>query len=216
MSRNFINEEGNFTCECGRKFSKSQSLYAHQSHCEIHLGDRYDEILHGDRVGDKRAWARGKTKDTDPSLKSMSEKLKSRESSFKGHHHSPDFKKKISEIARYNAQNHINGWKSGSSKIPNKYEVFAEQFLVSHGIKYLREVTIPQSSLGKKGSYYQLDFLVNDSIDLEIDGSSHNGSYDSERDHYVGKRYEVYRIQHNDSIEQLEIELGKFVSSICQ
>lgn len=41
MSRenNFI-KTGKFTCECGREFSKSQSLYGHQSHCRVHLGDR--------------------------------------------------------------------------------------------------------------------------------------------------------------------------------
>lgn len=30
-----------FRCKCGKEFPKSQSLYAHQSHCKIHLGDRY-------------------------------------------------------------------------------------------------------------------------------------------------------------------------------
>lgn len=30
---------GNYVCECGREFSKSQSYNAHLSHCKIHLGD---------------------------------------------------------------------------------------------------------------------------------------------------------------------------------
>ena len=36
--------EGEFKCECGREFTKSQSYYAHQSYCKIHLGDRYEQI----------------------------------------------------------------------------------------------------------------------------------------------------------------------------
>lgn len=200
-----------YQCECGKEFEKSQSYIAHCGHCKIHLG-RDPE----DRFGESRSWSKGKMKDTDPSILSMSEKLKGRESPFKGHEHSEEFKHRQAEVARYNAKNHINGWKSGSSKIPNKYEEFTEKFLISRGVKYLREVTVPQSSLGKKGSYYQLDFLVEGVVDLEIDGSSHDEMHDFERDQYVSKKYQVYRIKHSDSIEQLEIELDKFVSSICR
>lgn len=210
-------KEGHFICECGREFTKSQSLYSHQSHCKIHLGDRYDPERHrGWNVGESRAWAKGKTKDTDPGLRAISEKLKGREGTFKGHHHSEEFKHRQSENARYNAKHHLNGWKSGSSKVPNKYEEFTEQFLISNDVPYRREVTVPQSILGKKGSYYQLDFLINESIDLEIDGSSHDKVHDSERDSYISKLYKVYRIQHFDSIDQLEYELTKFISSICR
>ena len=62
MSRVFVNQDENFVCECGRVFSKSQLYYAHLGHCKAHLGDRYNESMHGDRIGDKRAWAKGKTK----------------------------------------------------------------------------------------------------------------------------------------------------------
>lgn len=44
-NRNQFIKEGEFTCECGRKFTKSQSLYAHQGRCIIHLGDdRYNKV----------------------------------------------------------------------------------------------------------------------------------------------------------------------------
>lgn len=33
-------KEGYFKCQCGREFNKSQSYYAHLSHCKVHLGDR--------------------------------------------------------------------------------------------------------------------------------------------------------------------------------
>lgn len=219
MSRNFV-EEGHFVCECGREFSKSQSYYAHCSHCKIHLDDRYDEYKHNPafRIPDKkRAWAKGHTMQEDTpqgeALRSTSEKNKGKKP-FLGHTHSEEFKKAQSVRARYNASNHINGWKAGSSKIPNKYETFAENFLKDHDVPYAREVVVPQSLLGKKGSYYQLDFLVSGKIDLEIDGSSHNGDIDKIRDSYVCKLYEVYRINHNDSMEVLETLLNRFLECL--
>ena len=73
---------------------------------------------------------------------------------------------------------------------------------------------VAQSSLGKKGSYYQFDFLIDGHIDLEIDGSSHSKEHDYERDNYISRLYEVYRINHHDSLKELEVELNKFVSNI--
>lgn len=198
-----------YKCKCGKEFEKSQSCVAHCGHCSIHLGRDSK-----DRFGDHRAWLRGKTKETDDRVLRISEKNKEHPGNFSGHAHSDLTKSIMAERARYNAKNHINGWKSGNSKIPNKYEKFTEQFLASRSVEYLREVTIPQSSLGKKGSYYQLDFLVNGTIDLEIDGSSHDESHDSERDRYLRPLYQIYRIKHEDSIERLEIELEKFISTL--
>lgn len=198
-----------YRCKCGREFEKKQSYVAHCGHCSIHLGR--DPV---DRFGDSRAWSRGRTKDTDERVLRNAQKNQEHPGNFLGHTHKDETKRVISEKARYNAKHHRNGWKAGSSKIPNKYEEFTEQFLQSRGIKYSREFVVAQSLLGKKGSYYQLDFLVNDYIDLEIDGSSHDNFHDSERDHYVSKLYQVYRINHNDSIEELEIKLNKFVSTV--
>lgn len=131
--------------------------------------------------------------------------------SFLGRKHTDVTRKIMSEKARFNASNHRNGWKAGDNRVPNGYELFTEQFLSSKGIKFKKEFVVPQSLLGKKGSYYQLDFLIDDKIDLEIDGSSHNRDHDQIRDYYVGKLYQVYRISHNDSIEQLESKLDEFV-----
>ena len=74
MSCNFV-RYGHFKCECGREFEKSQSLYAHQSHCKVHLGEER-EIK--DRFGDSRAWNRGLTKETNESLRKISEKASQR------------------------------------------------------------------------------------------------------------------------------------------
>lgn len=218
MSGNFV-QLGHFMCECGREFEKSQSLYAHQGKCKIHLGDRYDPEKHkGWNVGDARAWSRGKTKDTNNSVAKMSESLakyyESHDGAFKGKTHTEEFKIAQAKRGKHNASNHINGWKAGNNKIPNKYEIFTEKFLQDRNIPYKREVVIPQSLLGKKGSYYQLDFLINGVIDLEVDGSSHNKKHDDIRDKYVGKMYKVYRINHKDSLSNLEESLIEFLDIV--
>lgn len=198
-----------YKCECGREFEKCQSYVGHCSHCRIHLGREPK-----DRFGDSRSWARGKTKENDVRIRKMSESLKGRTGTFLGRHHSAETKAVMAEKARYNAKNHINGWKAGDSRTPNKYEVFTENFLIAHKVRYAKEVNIPQSLLGKSGSYYQLDFLIDDRIDLEIDGTAHNVEHDKIRDSYVSKMYDVYRIQHHDSIETLETKLLEFLSGL--
>lgn len=220
MARNFV-QIGKFTCECGREFEKSQSLYAHQGRCKVHLGDRYDPEKHrGWNVGDARAWARGKTKDTDESVakmaKSLTDYYETHGGTFNGRKHTEETKAIQSEKARYNATNHLNGWKAGNNKVPNKYEVFTENFLKENNISYKKEVVVPQSLLGKNGSYYQLDFVINGNIDLEIDGSSHSVEHDIVRDKYVGKLYKVYRINHKDSLQRLEEMLLEFIKTVQQ
>lgn len=206
------------TCECGKVFQSSLALFGHFRHCKVHLGNRYDETKHNNAYTisyESRAWSKGHKKNdgsrAGDSLQLCSDAIKGSPPTFKSRKHTEEYKMKMSEYARNRAMNHLNGWKAGSSKIPNKYEIIAEQFLMSNDIPYLREVTIPQSSLGKKGSYYQLDFLINDKIDLEIDGSSHKANVDSIRDNYVSKKYQVYRVKHEDSVDILRDELDKFL-----
>lgn len=202
-----------YACKCGRKFTNVQSYVAHCGHCKENLGKDPK-----DRFGESRAWNKGLSKDTDDRVRSITEKVKldhvEHPEKYIGYLHTEEFKKKQAERARYNAKNRINGWKAGSSTIPNKYEKFTEEFLISRGISYIREFKVSQSLLGKKGSYYQFDFLIDGHIDLEIDGSSHSKEHDYERDNYVSRLYEVYRINHHDSLKELEVELNKFVSNI--
>ena len=120
----------------------------------------------------------------------------------------------MSEKARITAKERRNGWKSGNNRVPNRFELFAEQFLIDNCVLFEKEVVVPHSLLGKQGSYYQLDFLINDSIDLEIDGSAHNADHDAIRDQYISKLYTIHRINHNDSIEQLEAGLKSFISNL--
>lgn len=131
--------------------------------------------------------------------------------SFYGRHHTEETKKTIAERARYNAKNKLNGWKSGSNKIQNKYELFTWNFLKSNNIDAIPEYVVPNGH-----SYYQLDFLVNGNIDLEIDGSGHNFAGDEKRDLFIKnkKHFEIYHIRHNDSIDELKIKLNQFINSI--
>lgn len=199
-----------YVCECGRCFTKLQSYVAHCGHCRIHLGHEPT-----DNFGESRSWASGKTKETDERIMRMSKRQSERTTkSFLEKHHTEETKKIMSEKARITAREHRNGWKSGNNRIPNRFESFAEQFLIDNGISFEKEVVVPQSLLGKKGSYYQLDFLVNNEIDLEIDGSAHDTDHDAVRDQYISKIYKVHRIDHNDSIEKLKLGLSQFIASL--
>ena len=207
-----------YVCECGREFEKSQSYIAHCGHCKTHLGDRYSKEKHSTkyRISDtERSWSKGLTKYTDERIKKQAEKIQGRVGSFFGRHHTEETKNILSEVGRYNASNHLNGWKSGNSKIQNKYEKFVTQFLIENGIDFVSEVVIPKKELSEQETgYYQLDFLVNGVIDLEIDGSSHNLLHDEIRDSLLSRKYTIYRIRHNDSIEELRNRLEEFVAYI--
>lgn len=199
-----------YTCKCGKTFEKKQSYVSHCGHCKIHLG--YDPPKRN-RSG--TSWIKGRTKETDESVRRMAEHHKQNPSrAFLGRKHSEETRRIMSEKARVTAKEHRNGWKSGNNRVPNRFELFAEQFLIDKGVAFEKEVVIPQSLLGKQGSYYQLDFLINNEIDLEIDGSAHNVSHDAIRDQYISKLYTVHRISHNDSIEQLEAGLNSFISTL--
>ena len=205
-----------YKCECGREFNTTSGYAGHCSHCSVHLG--HPAV---DRFGDARAWSRGKNKYTDPRIAEAAARKKERIEAgeltppFLGKKHTKETKQKMSQSAQKVTKERRNGWKCGDSHIQNKYEKFTAQFLSQNGINFKAEVTIPQSTFGKKGSYYQFDFLIEDSIDLEIDGSVHlnltQQEHDKERDGYVRQKYQVYRIQHHDSLELLEKELNNFV-----
>ena len=208
-----------YLCACGKEFETVARYGGHCAHCKIHLGHEPIDTFQG-----HRAWNKGKRKDTDERIAKAAEALRNRyrdgtlSKSFLGKTHTDETKKMMSEKARINAKMHKNGWKCGNSHIQNKYERFTEQFLKDHNIQFESEVTIPQSKFNKKGSYYQFDFLIEGRIDLEIDGTSHcNASvrqHDCERDFAVSQQYQVYRIIHNDNIEELHTKLLAFLDML--
>nr|DAK01152.1 MAG TPA: Very-short-patch-repair endonuclease [Caudoviricetes sp.] len=167
-------------------------------------------------------WSRGLTKETDSRVaritKTLSEKYKTGEviPAFSGHHHSDKTKQVMAEKAKYNALHQINGWKCGNSKIQNKYERQAAEFLSSVGIAFEAEKTLSKKKLGlDEYGIYNLDFLIDGILDLEIDGSSHNTLenilHDEKRDSVlIANGYSVYRIKTNDNQEILAEELRRF------
>lgn len=203
-----------YICECGKTYENKQAYVGHCGHCIIHIGRRPDERYQ--KLKGKWSWNKGKTKATDDRVRLIGEKIHARALNglCEGHRQTEDAKKKLSIKAKYNATHHLNGWKAGSSKILNKYEVFTRDYLIEHNIQFEQEVTIPRSKFGKKCSYYQLDFIINGKVDLEIDGSSHtkyNKSHDDMRDSDVSQLYYVYRIKHMDSIDILKKKLDEFL-----
>lgn len=208
-----------YKCECGREFSTTSSYAGHCSHCATHLGREPE-----DHFGDRRAWSRGKTKDTDERVARAAAQQRERIATgeqrkpFAGMTHSEETKRKMSISARRVAKEGRNGWKCGDSHAQNQYELSTAEFLTEHGIEFKSEVNIPQSVLGKQGSYYQLDFLIDDAIDLEIDSTIHltnqQKAHDIERDFFVSKRYQVYRIQHYNSLDVLAQKLVEFLNML--
>ena len=208
-----------YKCECGREFNTTFGYAGHCSHCPTHLGHPA-----ADRFGDARTWSRGKNKQTDPRIAESAARMKERIAAgeltppFLGKKHTAETRQKMSQAAKKATKEQRNGWKCGDSHIQNRYEKFTAQFLSQHGVDFKSEVTIPQSIFGKKGSYYQFDFLIEGRIDLEIDGSVHlnlnQQEHDKERDSYVQQKYQIYRIQHQNSLELLKSELDKFVNML--
>lgn len=79
----------------------------------------------------------------------MSERLKENPANtFLGKKHTAETRKKMSEKAKVTAREHRNGWKAGNNRMPNKYELFAEQFLIANGVTFKKEYVLPHSKLG--------------------------------------------------------------------
>ena len=86
----------------------------------------------------------------------------------------------------------------------------------SVGIAFEAEKTLSKKKLGlDEYGIYNLDFLIDGILDLEIDGSSHNTLenilHDEKRDSVlIANGYSVYRIKTNDNQEILAKELRRF------
>ncbi len=108
-----------FVCECGKKFEKNNSLNAHFSHCLIHRKGKPPI----DRFGEKRAWNKGLTKETDERVKKLSI-INSREHHPNwGKHLSRDHKEKLSRSLK----GKTGGMRSGSNKWKGQYIFYNDQ-----------------------------------------------------------------------------------------
>jgi hypothetical protein len=65
--------EGNYKCECGKEFLKSQSLNAHFSHCLIHRKGEPEKLR-----GGNKDWSKGLTKETDVRIKHQNDSHKAK------------------------------------------------------------------------------------------------------------------------------------------
>lgn len=225
MSREELNRiRDNLFCEfCGKQCKSLNSLNQHSTRCPENPNrkdyNKLGEYSHSN--------FRGQTKFTNDVIARVSKSIqagydsgrvipyaKGKPSTFKGKHHSEETKQKLSVIGRYNAKNHINGWKAGNSSVPNKYEKYTADFLSNYNIPFQQEFRVLTHKRGGKGvaTYYQLDFLIDNKIDLELDGTGHNFDNDYVRDDFIGKEYQIYRIRHNDSIDTLHKELETFIN----
>ena len=108
-----------FVCECGKKFEKNNSLNAHFSHCLIHRKGKPPI----DRFGEKRAWNKGLTKETDERVKKLS-------IINSGEHH-PNWRKHLShdhkEKLSRSLKGKTGGMRSGSNKWKGQYVFYNDQ-----------------------------------------------------------------------------------------
>ena len=120
---------------------------------------------------------------------------------LKGRTLSEESRKKISEKVKASFEDGRNqAWKTRKN-MESYAEKFWRQVLDSNSISYKQEFRIARSEFGlKHGGCYFLDFLIDDKIDLEIDGKQHyelvRQEHDKERDELMkSKGYIVYRIK---------------------
>lgn len=102
------------------------------------------------------------------------------------------------------------GWQSRN--IISYPEKFWKKVLENNGIQYSFNHVVKKSELGVENdnSNYFLDFLIDDNIDLEIDGKQHKyadrAESDKVRDELLSKNgYLVYRVEWNE----INTEVGK-------
>ena len=199
-------KEGQFQCKCGRGFTKSQSLYAHQARCQIYLGERYDPSKHkGWNVGESRAWARGRTMHDPVYGESIRKSIESMRAAnpkgMLGKHQSEESKRKQSETrkARYASGELTPAHGVGRGKysyllygdkrilLRSTYEFIYALYLLYQGIDFEYE-TVRVTYLDHT---YISDFLVDDTV-IEIKGNYHaDTSRPRKAFESAGYKYEV-------------------------
>lgn len=173
-------------------------------------------------------WNKGLTKETDVRVAQIGKTLRDGYSSgnilpsFLGKRHTEQTKEKMADIARDNAVNHKNGWKSGDNRVNNCYEEMVANILTTNNVDFKQEFLLSRRDFeyqfkDTNAPYFRFDFLIDNVIDLEIDGSVHDTDiaqkHDAIRDMIVKScGYKVYRISTTDDVNILINELNKFLS----
>jgi hypothetical protein len=94
-----------------------------------------------------------------------------------------------------------------------KYREFVIDFLSKCNIPFQQDLVMLISSQGDRNTntYFPIEFLVDNKVNLEIVDSEAPIVDEDKRDAVISTHYKVYRINHNNSIEALERELYKFL-----
>jgi hypothetical protein len=150
-----------YTCICGKTYDKANSLNAHYSHCIVHRNG----IPAIDRFKDTRAWATGKTKESNSGLAIMANKNK-------GKHHDWTIEQRKEQSIRltgktggyrensnrwkglYTDQNNIKVW------LDSTYELRFVNLLNSVDIQWIRNYQKFQYSYNGHTYNYIPDFYL--------------------------------------------------------
>lgn len=222
-----------YKCICGKEFEKHQSYVAHCGWCKSKRSQEYiDNKI--SCMTDNRNKAIIRNTRRRRSIETLIKILNNRVWELEGNHYCEychkEMKKKYSSgrfcsssCARSYSSNHPNNINNMEARMKafrnhddNKGELLFERLLTDHHIDFKREVVFSKASLGfrHESGYYRVDFLIADSIILEIDGSSHDNEFSQEHDkirdeRFLNSGYQVVRAKYySDNYPGMEYYLS--------
>lgn len=192
----FINEsDEKFICRfCDKECKNANALKNHERLCKENPNRQESSFVkHNEKIrnGERVAWNKGKTKESDEGIRNNIESRKRNIESGKtvlywtGKHLSDEHKKKLSDAqTNYLISNGLNRWSNAHSS----ERTYPEKFF---GI-ILKDICVEQYVI--KGLPYKIDFAdVENKIAIEIDGEQHyNGDELCEHDKIRDKKLEEF------------------------
>lgn len=184
-------DHNNLFCKyCGKEYKNKKSLVQHEIRCKENP-DKINVIVEGFNKRGRIAWNRGLTKETDERLRKSSETFKQNikygKTIIKGHPHTEETKRKISEKRKkYLLEN--------PDKVPY---LLNHSSKISYPEKYFIKL-FKEENINLQHHYrihtYELDFCnLDKKIDLEIDGEQH----------YLDKKIQISDIKRNEYLKNL-------------
>lgn len=234
-----------FKCKCGKTFEKRQALYGHQSHCEINLGpERYKKILIKNKeIGEKssktlkkqfkekkenelKKWINEKHK-CEKCGKIMTEKYASGRfcsiqcsKSFSSLSNNEQRKKNVQKsIIKAIEENRLIPTNANNrGNYVERYWEFVLNTVYNLHTEKQYKIKKELTDSNKNNHFYFLDILVENHIDLEIDGPYHDSEKDKIRDKFLTDHgFIVYRtnyINPKKHKEKVLLEIEKFVEFV--
>lgn len=181
-----------FICSfCGKEFNKKSSLVIHEKSCKLNPNAEKNPNRKGN--GGIPCVFAGKTKETDETLKRISEKLKNKYKTgelkpvMKGKHHTEETKKLLSHKMKKWLSEHKDQhvWKRNNKFISKPCENF-KNFLTLKNISFVPEYS-PFDDVN-----YSIDIAFPDKkIGIEINGNQHYND-DGTLTEYYQKRHDLF------------------------